>query len=130
MFRDIIEVETRKGSIINLTKRVSGIVDECHITEGLCNIFLQATTAGLVINENERMLLEDFRRFFNAIDENRLYNHPSNAFSHLRAALTKGSVTIPISNGSLLLGEWQDIMLWEFDVEDRKRRIIVTVTGD
>ncbi len=131
LFRDVIEIETEKGiSYIDITERVVKLVKDCKILEGVCNIFVTATTAGLMLNENDRMLAEDFKRHFAAIDEKKLYSHPQNAFSHLRANLLDTEKTVPVSNGRLLLGNWQSVLLWEFDKEPKKREVIITVTGD
>lgn len=131
LFRDILTIATEKGiGYVDITERVVNLVKVCKILEGVCNIFVPATTAGLMVNENDRMLIEDFKRQFAAIDEKKLYSHPQNAFSHLRANLLDTEKTLPISNGKLLLGEWQSIILWEFDKEPRKREVIVTVVGD
>lgn len=131
LFRDVIEISTEKGiSYVDLTEHVTKLVKECKIMEGVCNIFVSATTAGIMVNENDRMLIEDFRRHFASIDETKLYSHPQNAFSHLRANMLDIEKTFPVSNGKLLLGEWQSIILWEFDKEPRKRSVIVTVVGE
>lgn len=131
LFRDVIEISTEKGiSYVDITENVVKLVKTCKILEGVCNIFVPATTAGLMVNENDRMLIEDFRRYFAAIDEKKLYSHPQNAFSHLRANLLDTEKTLPISNGKLLLGKWQSIIFWEFDKEPRKREVVVTVVGD
>lgn len=130
IFREILAIDTQQGiSFVNITERVRKIAEGCGITEGLCHLFLPATTAGLMLNENDRMLMEDFRHHFQSISEKKMYAHPDNAFSHLRASLLPSSHVIPVSNGKLILGTWQSIMLWEFDAGPRKRDIIVTVTG-
>ncbi len=131
LFRDTVEIETKKGiSYEDITGRIVDIAGSCKIQEGLCNVFLPSTTAGLMLNENDRMLIEDFKRFFHAVDEKKLYSHPSNAFSHLRANLLRSEITIPVSNRKLLLGRWQSIILWEFDAQERKREIVISVIGD
>lgn len=131
LFRDTIGIETEKGmSFVDITDRVVKLVYDCKIEEGICNIFLPGTTAGLMVNENDRMLIEDFKRFFHTIDEKKLYSHPSNAFSHLRANLLRPELTIPVSNRKLLLGKWQSIFVWEFDAGPRKRELIISVVGD
>ncbi len=123
-------METKAGMHFqDITEKILKVVEECRIVEGLCNIFLPATTAGLMVNENDRMLMEDFRRHFQAINDKKLYSHPSNAFSHLRANMLSCEHTLPVSNGRLILGTWQRIILWEFDVEPRKRDVIITITG-
>ena len=130
LFRKIVKIGTKKGiSVTDVTKNISDMVKKCGVSDGLCSVFLPATTAGLTANENDRMLIEDFRRFFSAIDEKKPYNHPSNAFSHLRASMCKAELTVPVSDGDLYLGKWQQILLWEFDTKDREREVIVTVMG-
>jgi len=130
-FRDIFEVKTNRGiSFIDITDKVNSVIEASKLQEGICNIFITATTAGFMLNENERMLFEDFIRLFEKLaSEEKLYSHPSNAFSHIRANMLKQELTIPISRGKLILGTWQSIILWEFDIEPRRREIIVTVDG-
>lgn len=131
LFRKNLEIETKRDGFIDITNEIEKMVEESNVKEGLCNIFLPATTAGLVMNENERMLIEDFKRFFDkSVPDDKLYNHPSNAFSHLRANLAATEKTIPVSHGKLVLGTWQSILLWEFDINKRKREVVVTVMGD
>ena len=128
LYREIIEVETKKGiDCMDITKHVSDIAAKSMVHSGMCSVFLAATTAGLMLNEHELMLIEDFKRFFRQVDESRLYNHPSNAFSHIRAGMLRAGVTIPVEGSRLMLGRWQSILLWEFDIEPRKRKVVVTV---
>jgi len=130
LFRDVIEVSTEKGiSYVDITERVVVLVKECQILEGLCNIFIPSSTAGIMVNDGDRMLVEDFRRHFAAIDEKKIYSQ-RNAFSQLRANLLDADKTLPVSKGRLLLDGRQSILLWEFDKEPRKREIIVTVSGE
>lgn len=130
LFRDVIEVSTEKGiSYVDITETVSKLVGECQILEGLCNIFIPSSTAGLMVNDGDRMLIEDFRRHFAAIDETKIYSQ-RNAFSQLRANLLDAEKTLPVSKGRLLLDGRQSILLWEFDKEPRKREIIITVSGE
>ncbi|MCD6381979.1 MAG: YjbQ family protein [Candidatus Aenigmarchaeota archaeon] len=131
-YRESFEVKLKKDfDFKDITDMVREIVKKSKIIEGLCNIFITGTTAGIIVNENDLMLVQDIKRFFKeSIDETRLYHHPSNAHSHLRAMLTDKEVTIPVSDGDLVLGTWQSIMILNFDIRERKRKIIVTVIGD
>ncbi len=127
-FRETLKINTKKGlSFEDITKGISDIVEKSGVQNGLCSIFLPATTAGIMANENDRMLMEDIKRSFLTIDENKPYNHPSNAFSHLRANTCKAEITVPVEGCKMLLGRWQKILLWEFDTKDREREVIVTV---
>lgn len=132
LYRDVIELETKEGmSFIDITQQLRSIVENCNIKEGVCQVFLPATTAGLYLNEKDRMLLEDFKKHLSEhVDEKKMYHHSGNAFSHLRALMLRNDLTLPVSNGKLILGTWQSIMLWEFDNESRKRSVIVTVIGE
>jgi secondary thiamine-phosphate synthase enzyme len=131
MYREVLEFEMKKGvSVLDITKEIETAVKDSKIQEGLCHVFIKGTTGAIMMNENDPMLLEDFKRMFERMIENKLYLHPSNAFSHLRASLIKTSETVPVSGNKLILGDWQSILLWEFDVRPRKRKVIVTVSGE
>ena len=131
LFREILNINTKSGiSFLDITDKVEKIVEQYGIRIGMCNIYLTSTTAGIMINENERMLIEDFKLFFrNIVDEDKPRVHPQNATSHLRSQLVGISKNIPISNSKLILGNWQKIILWEFDKNERKREIIITING-
>lgn len=130
IYRQIFEVETDKLLPVNITKKVTDILENCMIKEGMCNVYLTGTTAGLILNEKDRMLYEDFRRMLDELaPAERIYHHPENAHSHLRASLLTQSITLPVSDGKLVLGDWQSILLWEFDTSPRKRKIIITVSN-
>jgi secondary thiamine-phosphate synthase enzyme len=132
IYQRILQLETKRGiSYVDITLGVKDIVNESGIKNGICNIALKSTTAGLLINEKDLLLLKDFEKFFEKlVEENKLYAHPDNAFSHLRAAILRNEITLPVKDGKLILGTWQSILLFEFDVEDRKREVIVTVMGE
>ena len=130
LYRDIIKIETKVNSFYNITERVSKVIEESRLRDGLCNIFVKGTTAGLLINENDRMLIEDFHRLLTELaPEDRMYQHPENAHSHLRASMLTNSITVPIANAEMLMGTWQSILMFEFDVAPRERELIITVYG-
>jgi secondary thiamine-phosphate synthase enzyme len=127
-FRETIKLKTKKDECIDITDRVQQIVRKSGVNEGICNIFCPATTCGLITNENELMLISDFKRFFGQIlPEQKVYQHASNGHSHLRAGLINQSLTFPVSNQSLVLGQWQSILFFEFDIKPRDRQIIITI---
>ncbi|MEM7819263.1 MAG: secondary thiamine-phosphate synthase enzyme YjbQ [Candidatus Aenigmatarchaeota archaeon] len=129
IYREIIEIETKSNKYIDITNKISDIVENCHIKYGLCHIFLEGTTAGFLLNENDPMLLADFKNVFKKIaPKKKLYQHPSNAFSHIRASMLRQDLTFPINDGKLILGTWQNILLWEFDIKKRKRKIVITIS--
>ena len=130
IYRDLIKIKTEKDGVYDVTKQVAAAIEKSKVKEGLCNVFLRCTTAGLVLNENDRMLIEDFRKTLGRlVSDEHIYQHPDNAPTHLRAALLGAQMTIPVSEGKLIIGNWQSIMLFELDIQSRDREIIVTVQG-
>src|SRR3989338_6162220 len=131
LYRDILSYQTKTNERKDITQDVEGIIGKYGIKDGLCNIFVKGTTAALLLNENDRMLIADFRRLLETlIPDNHLYQHADNAQSHLRASILSQSLTIPLSEGKMAMGEWQNILLFEFDTKPREREIIVTVQGN
>jgi secondary thiamine-phosphate synthase enzyme len=129
IFRDVIELDTESGKFYDVTEQIRDVVKQCAIREGTCNLFLTATTAGLLLNEYDRMLMADFLKAHELLTpEDKFYHHPENAHSHIRASLLNQSLTFPVANGDLALGDWQSILLWEFDVKPRSRKIIITIS--
>lgn len=132
IYQNLFEIETKKGiSIKDITTGVRKAVNQSGVSNGMCNIFLTATTAGIFINENELMLLEDLKKSFKPLaDDSRIYQHPSNAFSHIRANIFPKEITFPVSGGDIVLGKWQSIFLAEFDNQERKRSLLITIMGE
>ena len=131
-YREIIQTETKRGiSCRDITGIAVKIVKSSGISEGLCNVFVTGTTAGLLINENDRFLAEDTKRIFKRlIDEDKPYGHPENAVSHMRASLLNADITVPVASNKIVLGRWQAILLWEFAKEKRTRQLVITVLGE
>src|SRR3989344_316623 len=130
IYRDVIKISTETGNFYDITKQVAEMVEKSGAADGLCNIFIKGTTASLMINENDRMLVEDFRKTLEKlIPDEHMYQPPDNAQSHLRASMLHMDLTIPVSNAKMILGNWQNILLWEFDVRPRDREIVITVNG-
>jgi len=132
IFREVIDVHTKKSlDKVVLTKQITEMVIDSGIREGVCNLFCPATTCGFIVNENKPMLVKDIENLIKKlVPDEKIYQHPSNGHSHLRSLFARQDLTIPFSNGKLIFGTWQDIVLWEFDTHGRKRKIIVTIVGD
>lgn len=97
---------------------------------GTCTVFVSHTTAGIIINENESHLREDLVSFLSDLVAEEGWAHDridDNAAAHLRASLLGPDLTIPVANGTLALGTWQEIMLVECD-GPRTRTVIVQLT--
>lgn len=121
------------NDIINITKQVAEIVNKTKIKDGLALIFVVGSTAGLTTIEYEPNLIKDLKDFFEKIlPENAQYAHDTtwgdaNGYAHIRASLLKSDLSVPIQDGQLVLGTWQQIVLVDFDNRFRERKIVVKI---
>ena len=129
-------VQTSGRGLINITAHISAIIAKSEITMGTCNVFLQHTSASLIIGENsDPSVQQDLEAFMQRItpDSHSLYTHtmegPDDMPSHIRAVLTQNSITIPITQKKLVLGTWQGIFVWEHRLLGHERKLTVTVQG-
>jgi secondary thiamine-phosphate synthase enzyme len=137
MFRTILTVTSaREGDVINITPQVEKAVTESSVKTGLAHLFVQHSTAALTTIEYERGVLADLKRALSVLaPDNEDYAHNSrwgdgNGRSHVKAALVGPSITLPVENGQLMCGTWQQLVLLELDVNaGRERTVICTVTG-
>ena len=120
---------TAKRQMIDLTARVSDIVAETGVDEGLCNVYVTHATAAIVVNENDDPnVCVDVLDLLDRLIPAGKWRHDKvdgNAASHIQATILGPSETIPVRGGKLLLGTWQAVMLVELD-GPRDRRIVVT----
>jgi len=122
--------------IIDITARVREQVEREKIERGLVMLFVPGSTAALTTIEYEPGLLRDLKEFIEQlIPSGRRYHHDDrwgddNGFSHLRASFFGPSLAIPIENGRMLLGTWQQVVLLDFDNRPRTREIIVQLIGE
>ncbi|MBI5158705.1 YjbQ family protein [Candidatus Micrarchaeota archaeon] len=130
---NFFEVQTRKQrEVLNITERVEELVRESKLKEGVCLVFVPHATAGVIVNEFEPNITRDYLKFFEKIaPKNAEWEHNAiddNAEAHLLSAFLGQGKTIPISEGKLVLGTWQRILLCELD-GPRNRKVVVQVTG-
>ena len=131
IYTDSIKLKTKSQKFSNITGNVEDILRKSKIKNGICSLFSVGSTSAIMINEDDPMLLEDFRKSMEKIaPENGIYQHAMNAHSHIRSMILGNSQTVPIKNGKMMLGTWQEIFVANFDVSDREREVLVTVTGD
>ena len=122
--------------IIDITARVQEQVEKEKIERGLVSLFVSGSTAALTTIEHEPGLVRDLKEFVEQlIPSGRRYHHDDrwgddNGFSHLRASFFGPSLAIPIENGRMLLGTWQQVVLLDFDNRPRTREIIVQLIGE
>lgn len=119
--------------ILNIL-RVINSDGEKHISNGTLSVFSKHSTSAIVVNENERGLLQDFERTLNdLIPDKNNYGHDridNNASSHLKAFLLGSSETIPIIDGKLDLGTWQSIFFIELDGPRTNRIVDLVFIGE
>ena len=120
----------------DLTKKVSQIVRESGIQTGMVNVFNIGSTGSIGTIEFEPGLVGDFPEMLNRlIPESEEYGHQhqwqdGNAHSHLQASTIGPEITVPVTDGEMVLGTWQQIFHLECDIKPRIREIIVTVYGE
>jgi secondary thiamine-phosphate synthase enzyme len=132
-----LEFRTRGRGTIDVTSEVQRAVAATGVRKGVCTVFLQHTSASLILCENAD---PDVRRDLETIlsrlapDGDPAYRHdtegPDDMAAHARSMLTSNSFTIPVADGRLMLGTWQGLYLYEHRTAPHSRSIIVTVIGE
>ena len=127
-------IQTRGfNDIVDITDKVSEILEKSKVKDGFCLISSPGSTVGITTIEYDPNLLEDFKEFLEKlVPQNRSYRHDRtwgerNAPSHIRSALIKPFLTVPIEDGKLVLGTWQQITFLDFDNRARDREIFVKI---
>jgi len=122
--------------IIDITSQVLSILKQSLMANGLITIFCPGSTGSITTIEYESGVLQDLKKALERIAPSDIpYDHDKrwgdgNGFSHVRAALMKPSLTIPLVNGKLTLGTWQQVVFIDFDNRKRNRDIVVQIIGD
>ena len=125
-----------QGDAHDITETVARAVRQSGIQAGVVTMFVVGSTAGITTIEFEPGAIEDLNRLFEELaPRSGTYRHhlrwgDDNGSSHVRAALQGPSITIPFSNGKVLLGTWQQIALLEFDTRPRRRELVVQILGE
>jgi len=121
--------------IVDITSRIQEAIKKSKVRNGFCIVSCPGSTAGITTIEYESQLLKDFKEFVEKlVPSNKRYHHDSvwgerNGFSHLRSALFKPFLTIPIEDEKPILGTWQQVVLINFDNREREREVIIKVFG-
>lgn len=130
----IIQVSTQGQGLYEITDQVSSIVHSLEVSDALCNVFVQHTSASLVIQENaDPSARKDLENWLNRLVKERdeLFTHtaegPDDMPSHIKAILTATTLSIPVIGGILGLGTWQGIYLWEHRKASHRRKIVLSV---
>ena len=129
-----LSVDTPGAGLHEITSRIEAVVAASNVEEGLCTLFVRHTSASLVIQENaDPSAKRDLERWLNRLvpEGDPFYEHdtegPDDMPSHIKAALTASSLSIPIMKKRLALGTWQGIYLWEHRRRGSRREVIVHV---
>ena len=129
-----IAVQTSGQGLYEFTLAVQDVVRGANIAEGLCTVFVQHTSASLVIQENaDPTAKRDLERWIARLvpEGDPFYTHdaegPDDMPSHVKAALTATSLSIPIVDGKLALGTWQGIYLWEHRRRGSRRSVVLHI---
>ena len=138
IFQQTLTLRERSRGFHLITRDIEHVVSKMEpVKAGICQVFIQHTSASLTINENaDPTVRKDFETYFNkAVPENDPdYRHNSEGAddmpAHLKAAMLGSSVTVPITNGRFALGTWQGIYLCEHRNRGGERDVVITVWGE
>lgn len=132
-FFDYYVKTNKRRDLVNITNLVEDAIKKSKIKDGIVLIFLPHATCGLFANEDELNIKKDYLEFFNRLcPEDKEYYHniiDNNADSHLLSSIFKQFYILPIRNGYLVRGTWQEIFLAEFD-GPRERKIHILIFGN
>lgn len=133
---EILLKNTHETEIVDITSELNRIVRQSGVTKGIVTIFVAGSTGAIITLEYEPGLLRDIPDFLERVAPKSLDYfheqtwHDGNGHSHVRASLLGPSLTVPISQGQLTHGTWQQIAFMELDVKSRKRQLYVTIIGE
>jgi secondary thiamine-phosphate synthase enzyme len=127
---------SKEDDIIDVTKQTSDALKESELNNGIVNVFVAGSTAAVTTIEYEPGLRYDFPKMLSRIAPKDIQYrhdetwHDGNGHSHVRASLVGPSLTVPFSNGALLLGTWQQIVMLEMDTRPRERVLTIQILGE
>ncbi|MBI2863836.1 MAG: YjbQ family protein [Chloroflexi bacterium] len=132
-----LHVQTKGNTdIVDVTAGVGAVAEESGIRQGLVVVFVAGSTAAIMTLEYEPGLIADLREALERLAPRSIpYRHhltwgDDNGHSHVRASLLGPSLAVPLVDGSLTLGTWQQIALVDLDTRHRTREIIVQIVGE
>jgi len=131
-----ITIRSRGKQLQEITEQVCSIVDDAGTSSGVCTVFIQHTSASLIIQENaDPSARRDLETWLDKLvpEGDPLFTHTFEGSddmpSHIKSALTQTSLSIPIMGGKLVLGTWQGIYLWEHRSSGHNRSVVVHISG-
>jgi secondary thiamine-phosphate synthase enzyme len=133
-YKTTLEISTTGKGLQDITEYIRAQIHDWGVHEGMCFLFLQHTSASLVISENwDPTARADLETFMDRLvpERDSWYTHdlegPDDATSHIRSMLTDTSLTIPVDDSNLSLGTWQGIYIFEHRSRPHRRRVLVRV---
>ena len=130
-------VRTSGRGTTDITGRIEQIVGQSIVHTGLCHVFIQHTSASLVLCENaDPAVRSDLESFLDRLvrDGDPIFRHDTEGRddmpAHIRSILTDSSLSLPVSNARLALGTWQGVYLYEHRTSPHERLVLVTVFGE
>ena len=127
-----ISISISRQGLHDITRQVASVVQQANIEEGLCTLYIQHTSASLLVQENyDPSAKTDLENWLNRLvpENDLLFTHTLEGAddmpAHIKSALTAVSISIPVLNGRLALGSWQGIFLWEHRHNAACRRVLV-----
>ncbi len=134
LFKYLIEKNTRgENDLIDITDDLKAFAKKSGVEDGFIIVFVVGSTASILTMEYEPGLIQDVKELFEKlIPHGKIYAHnrtwnDDNGHSHLRATIIGQSMTIPVQDGTMMLGTWQQVVLAEFDHRPRQRRVVVQI---
>src|ERR687885_2664749 len=132
-----IQIKSRgEDDVIDITEPTSKAIKESNLKNGIVTVFVSGSTAAITTIEYEPGLRNDFPKMLNRIIPRDIeYEHDKtwndgNGHSHVRASLVGPSLTIPFKDRTLMLGTWQQVVLFEMDTRQRERQVILQIIGE
>ena len=127
-------ISTHGQGLYNITRELNEIVSTAKIESGLCTVFVQHTSASLIIQENaDPAVQDDLQNWLNRLvpENDPLYTHtdegPDDMPAHIKSVLTATSIGIPVMQGRLVLGIWQGLYLWEHRQRGQQRNLAIHI---
>ena len=132
-----IKVKTPRQGLHSITEKIAAEISKLSPSDGLCTLFIQHTSASLLIQENyDDSARRDLENWLNRLvpEDDSIYTHtlegPDDMPAHIKTMLTATQISIPFALGRLLLGTWQGIYLWEHRYSEANRNIIMHLSID
>ncbi len=133
--RTIVFSTEAEMDIVDVTKDVADLVNDAAVSDGVVTVFVPGSTGAVSTMEYEPGLIKDMQELFEKLAPRDHYYHheerwhDKNGHSHVRASLIGPSVMVPFRDKRLMLGTWQQIVFFDFDVRARERELIVQIIG-